>query len=159
MARPKLADTDKLASLSVRLTQRQMARLERITLADGLPMQDHVRRAVDEYVDSMESSFGLPMLPLGTLPGTAYDLGPDAALPPIAGDAGTQEQPTLANTLDQMVTAGEMTQAPPETPPPVQAPAPTQVLTTNPNQNQNQPAADTLLAGLGVDLPEIDDEA
>lgn len=67
MPRPKLDDSEKLATLSVRFTQRQMARMQRIAGADGLPVQDHIRRALDDYCEGMEGKMGLPFLPLGAM--------------------------------------------------------------------------------------------
>jgi hypothetical protein len=81
MPRPKLDDADKLASLTVRIAQRQMARLQRITNTDGLPVQDHIRRALDDYADAFEAKFGLPMLPIGAVPNTLAATTPAAPAP------------------------------------------------------------------------------
>lgn len=79
MPRPKLADTEKLVSFPVRMTQRQMARLERIAVSDGLPVAEHMRRALDLYTEAREIEYNLPFLPLGTLPGSA--VAPEAPTP------------------------------------------------------------------------------
>jgi hypothetical protein len=57
MARRKL--DEKLLPLSVRVTPLQTRRLERITAFDGLPTQDHIRRALDVYMNQYEKQNGL----------------------------------------------------------------------------------------------------
>lgn len=57
MARRKL--DEKLLPLSVRITPMHMRRLERIIAFDGLPTQDHIRRALDVYMNQYEKTHGL----------------------------------------------------------------------------------------------------
>lgn len=57
MARRKL--DEKMLPLSLRITPMQMRRLERITALDGLPTQDHIRRALDVYMNQYEKQNGL----------------------------------------------------------------------------------------------------
>lgn len=48
-----------LVLLPMRVTSLQHARLERITKVTTLPLQDHIRRALDIYLKALESSSGL----------------------------------------------------------------------------------------------------
>jgi hypothetical protein len=57
MARRRL--DDKMVPLSVRVTPMQLSRLERITAFDGLPTQDHIRRALDTYINRYDKEHGL----------------------------------------------------------------------------------------------------
>ncbi len=45
----------------------QMLRLERVTAYDGLPTQDHIRRALDQYINDYEKAHKLS--PLSKQPG------------------------------------------------------------------------------------------
>lgn len=103
MPRPKLDDAEKLASLSVRTTQRQLARLQRAINTDGLPMQDHVRRALDEYLDAFEARFSLPMLPIGAVPvAPAPAPSPAPSLTPVPAPAPTTQIASPAPTLSNL---------------------------------------------------------
>lgn len=154
MPRPKLADTEKLVSFPVRMTQRQMARLERIAVSDGLPVAEHMRRALDLYTEAREIEYNLPFLPLGTLPGSAA--------PPVAEDAALRE-PAPPAVPPSTIPGGipmEMTGPLPPAPTLVVAPAPVIPLPPPEGHPMAGSSVDALLndLGLGADLPEIDGE-
>jgi hypothetical protein len=60
MARRKL--DEKLQPITIRITPMQMLRLERVTAYDGLPTQDHIRRALDQYLNEYEKAHKLAPL-------------------------------------------------------------------------------------------------
>lgn len=49
---------------SLRVPQRMLRRLQRLQLADGLAVQEHIRRSVDIYLADREREFHLPPLPM-----------------------------------------------------------------------------------------------
>ena len=57
MARRKL--NEKMVPLTIRITPMQLSRLERATAFDGLPTQDHIRRALDAYMNKYDKEHGL----------------------------------------------------------------------------------------------------
>lgn len=50
MPRPRIPDDEKLVTHTVRLTPAQSAKLAAQVTSDGLPVQDHWRRALDMYL-------------------------------------------------------------------------------------------------------------
>jgi predicted DNA-binding protein len=50
MARPRIPDAQRMLYLGIRLTPVQMERLVALSALDGLPKQEHIRRAVDAYL-------------------------------------------------------------------------------------------------------------
>lgn len=64
MSRPPKAEESLTVAQSIRTTQRQQARLARISAADGLGQQEHIRRALDIYLGAMEKNYSLPPIPV-----------------------------------------------------------------------------------------------
>lgn len=60
MARPKLQEHEKLVVRTFRLTRVQDDRLRRAAAHDGLPSQEHIRRALDGYLYAVERAYNLP---------------------------------------------------------------------------------------------------
>lgn len=63
MARPQKGDDQLSVPVAIRVTDRMTKRLQRLTAADGLSQQEHIRRAIDIYLNGMEKSLSLPPLP------------------------------------------------------------------------------------------------
>lgn len=53
MPRPRIPDDQKLVTHTVRLTQQQDVRFAALAAEDGLPVQDHWRRAMDLYLSTL----------------------------------------------------------------------------------------------------------
>lgn len=161
MPRPKLTDTEKLVSFTARFTHRQLARLERLSTADGLPVQEHVRRALDAYVLRHEMAAGMSQLPYDVVPGT--DMRPylPALVGPVQMPVDVPAQPPVslpptppgAPATDPVATAP----VPPPTPPYVPTTPLGEFLASAHDIKPLHPSGvDALLDALK--LPEIGDE-
>ena len=64
MARNHKPPEQTLVLVPMRITNLQSARLTRLEATTTLPKQDHIRRALDFYMNAVEKSAGLPPMPV-----------------------------------------------------------------------------------------------
>ena len=60
MTKPALDPSERLVVRTIRITQLQEARLRRLMQLDGLPINEHIRRGLDGYLNAMERAQTLP---------------------------------------------------------------------------------------------------
>lgn len=159
MPRPKLTDTEKLVSFTARFTNRQLARLERLSTADGLPVKEHVRRALDAYVLRHEMAAGMSQLPYDVTHGT--DMRPFLPMGAQVLVATPEVQAEAAAVGEVLRSCGlpvaPLTDAVATTLIPPQVTDPMLALATSPIQSTGSTGSTTSVDALlnGLNLPEI----
>lgn len=161
MARPKIAESSKLVSYPLRLTPRQVARVERLVSLTCNPVQETLRRAVDEFLDAQEKMHGLVSAPLAVSadpPAQPASPMQAAAIPPHLTATPPTIVPAAAFPLpNQGVPVGSGAFIPPHlTATPLAYPTSPTPVPATPHPMPTTITPDMVLDGLLLKLPESD---